>query len=87
MVEFCRGNSNLKVLEMDYVTFIDGGNGAAVYHSLSKNNLLPDSLFVLNLDKLALDDISLDQNATVATAFADLLAHELFRAGTWTCRC
>ena len=70
LVDFCRGNSALRDLDMSSVTFT--GRGTAVDWSQY-------STFLLALDTLSLDDIGFCNNSA-ATEFADLVARMNFFA-------
>ena len=63
-LDFCRDNSNLKVLELHHMDFT---NEFAV-------DTIGDSATYLNLDKLILDHIKF-KTSTAATSFAHLLTH------------
>ena len=67
LVDFCRGNNDLKDLDMDYVF--------ACADTTVDRPL--DASFVLALDKLVLDDILLRDDSS-ATDFADLVARMNF---------
>ena len=69
LMDFCRDNSNLKVLELHSIKFT--GEGAPV--SFPPNDPSGDSA-TLNLDKLILEQIKFE-TPLAATKFAHLLAH------------
>ena len=64
-VDFCRGNNDLKDLEMDDVNFTDEDTAV---------DRPQDASFLLTLDKLTLDNITLYDDDSSATVFADLVA-------------